>query len=134
MDLATDTSLMVDISDALSEQDKVKFTVHTKVGYAKLCQYDTRNTLSHLQTTLKAFKKADFTTVREHEEFVWLHDRFVENEDYAGIIVSCFFFKAGTSTHVKISSYCMILKIPPAPPKPNFDEPRQKLAKLREGR
>ena len=40
------------------------------------------------QTTLKAFKKADFTTVREHEEFVWLHDRFVENEEYAGIIVS----------------------------------------------
>lgn len=31
VDLATDTSLMVDISDALSEQDKVKFTVHTKV-------------------------------------------------------------------------------------------------------
>ena len=24
---------MVDISDALSEQDKVKFTVHTKVGF-----------------------------------------------------------------------------------------------------
>jgi len=32
VDLATDTSLMVDISDALSEQDKVKFTVHTKVS------------------------------------------------------------------------------------------------------
>jgi len=60
---------MVDISDALSEQDKVKFTVHTK-------------------TTLKEFKKTDFTSVREHEEFVWLHDRFVENDDYAGIIVS----------------------------------------------
>jgi hypothetical protein len=27
----TDNSLMVDISDALSEKDKVKFTVHTKV-------------------------------------------------------------------------------------------------------
>ena len=26
--------------------------------------------------------------VREHEEFVWLHDRYVENEEYAGIIVS----------------------------------------------
>lgn len=32
VDLQTDTSLMVDISDALSEQEKVKFTVHTKVG------------------------------------------------------------------------------------------------------
>ena len=27
------SDLMVDISDALSERDKVKFTVHTKVGY-----------------------------------------------------------------------------------------------------
>ena len=33
VDLQTDTSLMVDISDALSEQEKVKFTVHTKVGW-----------------------------------------------------------------------------------------------------
>jgi sorting nexin-5/6/32 len=90
IDLETDTSLQVDISDALSEQEKVKFTVHTK-------------------TTLSAFKKTDFSSVREHEEFIWLHDRFVENEEYAGII------------------------IPPAPPRPDFDEPRHKLAKLREG-
>ncbi len=33
VDLETDTSLLVDISDALSEQEKVKFTVHTKVRY-----------------------------------------------------------------------------------------------------
>lgn len=32
VDLDTDTSLVVDISDALSERDKVKFTVHTKVS------------------------------------------------------------------------------------------------------
>lgn len=31
VDLELDTSLQVEISDALSEQDKVKFTVHTKV-------------------------------------------------------------------------------------------------------
>jgi len=31
VDLETDSSLLVDISDALSEQDKVKYTVHTKV-------------------------------------------------------------------------------------------------------
>ena len=31
VDLTTDSSLLVDISDALSEKDKVKFTVHTKV-------------------------------------------------------------------------------------------------------
>ena len=34
------------------------------------------------------FKKTDFTTVRDHAEFLWLHDRFVEDEEYAGIIVS----------------------------------------------
>ena len=34
VDLETDTSLVVDICDALSEQEKVKFTVQTKVsGY-----------------------------------------------------------------------------------------------------
>jgi len=32
VDLSTDTTLLVDISDALSEKDKVKFTVHTKVS------------------------------------------------------------------------------------------------------
>lgn len=31
VDLELDTSLQVEISDAISEQDKVKFTVHTKV-------------------------------------------------------------------------------------------------------
>ncbi|KOB69313.1 Sorting nexin, partial [Operophtera brumata] len=60
--------MMVDISDALSEKEKVKFTVHTK-------------------TTLPEFRNAEFTVVRQHEEFVWLHDRYEENEDYAGYIV-----------------------------------------------
>ncbi|KAF4527696.1 hypothetical protein B566_EDAN017587 [Ephemera danica] len=86
----TDNSLMVDISDALSEKDKVKFTVHTK-------------------TTLPEFQKTEFFVVRQHEEFVWLHDRFEENEDYAGYI------------------------IPPAPPRPDFDASREKLHKLGEG-
>ncbi|KAJ7374361.1 Sorting nexin-5 [Desmophyllum pertusum] len=90
VDLNTDTSLMVDISDALSERDRVKFTVHTK-------------------STLPNFKESEFSVVREHEEFVWLHDRYVENEEYAGII------------------------IPPAPPKPDFDVSREKLQKLGEG-
>ncbi|KAK0043714.1 sorting nexin-6 [Biomphalaria pfeifferi] len=86
----TDTSLLVDISDALSEREKVKFTVHTK-------------------TTLQQFKNSEMSVVRQHEEFVWLHDRFVENEEYAGII------------------------IPPAPPKPDFDASREKLQRLGEG-
>lgn len=64
----TDNSLCVDISDALSEKDKVKFTVHTR-------------------TKLPGYAKDDFFVVRQHEEFVWLHDRFEENEDYAGYIV-----------------------------------------------
>lgn len=58
----------VDISDALSEKDRVKFTVHTV-------------------TTLPGFAKNDFCVVRQHEEFVWLHDRIEENEDYGGYIV-----------------------------------------------
>lgn len=40
------------------------------------------------QTTMKAFKKSDFSVVREHEEFIWLHDHFVGNEELAGFIVS----------------------------------------------
>lgn len=65
----TDNSLVVDISDALSEKDKVKFTVHTK-------------------TTLRTFQKPEFLVVRQHEEFIWLHDRYEENLLYAGYIVS----------------------------------------------
>ncbi|XP_074098904.1 sorting nexin 6 isoform X2 [Cotesia typhae] len=86
----TDKSLQVDISDALSEKDKVKFTVHTK-------------------TTLPEFQKTEFLVVRQHEEFVWLHDRFEEEEKYAGYI------------------------IPPCPPRPDFDASREKLQKLGEG-
>ena len=64
-----DNCLAVDISDALSEKDKVKFTVHTR-------------------TSLPGYAKSDFLVVRQHEEFVWLHDRFEENDDYAGYIVT----------------------------------------------
>lgn len=64
-----ENSLVVDISDALSEKDKVKFTVHTR-------------------TTIPTYMKQDFFVVRQHEEFVWLHDRYEENDEYAGYIVS----------------------------------------------
>ncbi|EAT44912.1 AAEL003758-PA [Aedes aegypti] len=83
-------SLLVDISDALSEKERVKFTVHTR-------------------TNLPGFAKSDFLVVRQHEEFVWLHDRFEENEEYAGYI------------------------IPPCPPRPDFDASREKLQRLGEG-
>lgn len=36
VDLQTDPMLQVDISDALSERDKVKFTVHTKVRHSTM--------------------------------------------------------------------------------------------------
>lgn len=90
VDLHHDSLLQVEISDAVSERDKVKFTVHTK-------------------TSLPRFKRAEFSVVRQHEEFIWLHDTYLENEDYAGII------------------------IPPAPPKPDFEASREKLQKLGEG-
>lgn len=90
VDLNNDSSLMVDISDALSERDKVKFTVHTK-------------------TTLSVFQQREFSVVRQHEEFIWLHDCFEENEDYSAFL------------------------IPPAPPRPDFDASREKLQKLGEG-
>ncbi|XP_055684683.1 sorting nexin-6 isoform X2 [Lutzomyia longipalpis] len=85
-----DDNLLVDISDALSEKDRVKFTVHTR-------------------TSLPGYAKSDFCVVRQHEEFVWLHDRFEENEEYAGYI------------------------IPPCPPRPDFDASREKLQRLGEG-
>ncbi|KFW88312.1 Sorting nexin-6, partial [Manacus vitellinus] len=38
-------------------------------------------------SSLPNFKQNEFSVVRQHEEFIWLHDSFVENEDYAGYIV-----------------------------------------------
>ncbi|XP_072265589.1 sorting nexin-5 isoform X2 [Pyxicephalus adspersus] len=90
VDLNTDPSLQIDIPDAISERDKVKFTVHTK-------------------TTLNVFQNPEFSVTRHHDDFVWLHDALTETEDYAGII------------------------IPPAPAKPDFDGPREKMQKLGEG-
>ncbi|XP_066034136.1 sorting nexin-5 isoform X2 [Chamaea fasciata] len=90
VDLNVDPSLQIDIPDALSEKDRVKFTVHTK-------------------TTLPAFQSPEFSVTRQHEDFVWLHDTLTETEEYAGLI------------------------IPPAPSKPDFDGPREKMQKLGEG-
>ncbi|KAM5163801.1 sorting nexin-5 [Mantella aurantiaca] len=90
VDLNTDPSLQIDIPDAISERDKVKFTVHTK-------------------TTLNTFQNPEFSVTRQHDDFLWLHEALTETEDYAGII------------------------IPPAPAKPDFDGPRDKMQKLGEG-
>ncbi|XP_018497075.1 sorting nexin-6 [Galendromus occidentalis] len=61
-------ALIIEISDALSERDKVKFTVRTK-------------------STLSVFDKPELSVVRQHEEFVWLHTMLEENEHYAGYII-----------------------------------------------
>ncbi|XP_018432137.1 PREDICTED: sorting nexin-5 [Nanorana parkeri] len=90
VDLNTDPSLQIDIPDAISERDKVKFTVHTK-------------------TTLNTFQNPEFSVTRQHDDFIWLHESLTETEEYAGII------------------------IPPAPAKPDFDGPREKMQKLGEG-
>jgi sorting nexin-5/6/32 len=50
--------------------------------------------------------RTEFSVIRLHEEFIWLHDTFAENADYAGFI------------------------IPPPPPRPDFDASREKLRKL----
>uniref|UniRef100_A0A1I8IEG9 PX domain-containing protein n=1 Tax=Macrostomum lignano TaxID=282301 RepID=A0A1I8IEG9_9PLAT len=63
------TDLKVDISDALSEKERVKFTVRT------------------VTTLVPRFAQPEFSVVRTHEEFVWLADRLAENVDYAGIII-----------------------------------------------
>jgi len=41
-----------------------------------------------LQTTLKEFKSNEFSVVRQHEEFVWLHDAYADDDRYAGLLVS----------------------------------------------
>ena len=82
-----DALLVVDISDALSEVDKVKFTVHTK-------------------TSMPRFGSTEFSVIRLHEEFVWLHDTFSDSPEYGGYV------------------------IPPPPPRPDFDASREKLRKL----
>lgn len=109
-----ENTLLVDISDALSEKDKVKFTVHTR-------------------TTFPQYAKKDFFVVRQHEEFIWLHDRFEENEEYAGYIVSIPTAHAINTLYYKnvINSVCN--QIPPCPPRPDFDASREKLQRLGEG-
>ena len=37
---------------------------------------------------MKNFLKPEFNVVRQHEEFLWLHDSFEDNEEYHGIIVN----------------------------------------------
>jgi sorting nexin-5/6/32 len=63
-----DALIEIDISDALSERDKVKFTIHTKSRHPN-------------------FTKKEASVQRDHEEFLWLHDSFKTTPDYAGYII-----------------------------------------------
>ncbi|KAJ8250830.1 hypothetical protein COCON_G00227520 [Conger conger] len=74
-----------------------------------LCERDKVKFTVHTKTTLGTFQKQDFSVPRQHEDFIWLHDTLVETEEYAGLI------------------------IPPAPPRPDFESPREKMHKLGEG-
>uniref|UniRef100_A0A8C9TN02 Sorting nexin n=1 Tax=Scleropages formosus TaxID=113540 RepID=A0A8C9TN02_SCLFO len=74
-----------------------------------LCERDKVKFTVHTKTTLGTFQKPEFSVSRQHEDFIWLHDTLVETEEYAGLI------------------------IPPAPPKPDFESPREKMHKLGEG-
>jgi len=87
LDSVDSGSLQVKISDALSERDKVKFTVQTNTG-------------------MPEFQKSEFSVLRFHEDFLWLHDVIQENPTYAGFI------------------------IPPKPQTPDFYPSQDKLQKL----
>eukprot|EP00070_Physeter_catodon_P034282 XP_028341176.1 sorting nexin-32 isoform X3 [Physeter catodon] len=78
------------------------------VGFGK-GRKDTSARLPGFQSCVPHFARTEFSVVRHHEEFIWLHNAYVENEEYAGLI------------------------IPPAPPRPDFEASREKLQKLGEG-
>lgn len=85
VDLDSDHSLAVDISDALSERDKVsacECRAITAMGFVQV-KYTV-----HTKTNLPEFSKQEMSVVREHDEFIWLHNSLEENEEYAGFIVS----------------------------------------------
>ncbi|VDN52764.1 unnamed protein product [Dracunculus medinensis] len=129
VDLSINNTLVVDISDALSERDKVKYTVHTK-------------------TTMLEFAKCEMSVVREHEEFIWLHSCLEDNEAYAGFIVrfpsfmriqtmdilDLFFLKnvSNKACYSDLLSWTAFTRIPPSPPRPDFDASREKLQRLGE--
>ena len=48
---------------------------------------DTSDRLPGFQSCVPHFAQTEFSVVRYHEEFIWLHNAYVENEEYAGLIV-----------------------------------------------
>uniref|UniRef100_A0AAQ6A1C3 Uncharacterized protein n=1 Tax=Amphiprion ocellaris TaxID=80972 RepID=A0AAQ6A1C3_AMPOC len=70
VDLQTDATLQVDISDALSERDKVKFTVHTKIPPAPpRPDFDaSREKLQKLGEGEGSMTKEEFTKMKQELE------------------------------------------------------------------
>uniref|UniRef100_A0A7M4FSW1 Sorting nexin 6 n=1 Tax=Crocodylus porosus TaxID=8502 RepID=A0A7M4FSW1_CROPO len=70
VDLQTDAALQVDISDALSERDKVKFTVHTKIPPAPpRPDFDaSREKLQKLGEGEGSMTKEEFTKMKQELE------------------------------------------------------------------
>jgi sorting nexin-5/6/32 len=68
VDLTVSDALKVSITDALNEQDVVKYTVKTK-------------------TTLDKFQKKELEVIRQHEEFLWLHSQYMSSGKYDGLLI-----------------------------------------------
>lgn len=51
---------------------KVRYTVHSKTDIPNL--------------------KSELSVVREHEEFIWLHNCLENNDDFAGFIVRFYYY------------------------------------------
>uniref|UniRef100_A0A8C2NRB7 PX domain-containing protein n=1 Tax=Capra hircus TaxID=9925 RepID=A0A8C2NRB7_CAPHI len=83
--------------------------LETRVAMAAVPEVLQQQEEDRSKTTLPTFQSPEFSVTRQHEDFVWLHDTLIETTDYAGLI------------------------IPPAPTKPDFDGPREKMQKLGEG-
>ena len=78
----------VDISDALSEKDKVPYTFFlllffyfsssnfklfiSSVTFMTSCR-QVKFTV-HTKTSMPEFQKNEFSVIRLHEDFIWLHD------------------------------------------------------------
>ena len=60
----------------------------------------------HTRTSMTRFARQEFSVIRSHEEFIWLHDTIQETPEYGGYI------------------------IPPPPSRPDFDASREKLREL----
>ncbi|KAH0520611.1 Sorting nexin-6, partial [Microtus ochrogaster] len=74
VDLQSDAALQVDISDALSERDKVKFTVHTKIPPAPpRPDFDaSREKLQKLGEGEGSMTKEEFTKMKQELEAEYL--------------------------------------------------------------